>query len=92
MYKKFFHFAYVMTFLSQVAFSFAMPFGFLWFIGYLLHTKAGLGKWALVTGIVIGALFGVYSMFHYIITAVDWATKEERKVSPQKKDTKNESK
>ncbi len=88
MYQKFFHFAYVMTFLSQVLFSFAMPFGFFWLAGYLLQTKAGFGKWVLVLGIVLGALFGVYSMFHYIITAVDWATKENRKAPPPKEDTK----
>ena len=89
MYKKFFNFAYVMTFLSQVLFSFAMPFGFLWLIGYLLHDKAKLGKWSLVLCIVIGALIGVYSMFHYIITMVDWASKEERNAPSQsKKDTK----
>ena len=89
MYKKFFNFAYVMTFLWQILFSFAMPFGFLWLIGYLLYNKAGLGKWSLVICIVLGALFGVYSMFHYIITMVDWASKEERKTTNQpKKDTK----
>ena len=89
MYKKFISFAYVTTFLSQVLFSFAMPFGFFWLVGYLLQTKAGLGKWVLVSGIVIGALLGVYGMFHYIITTVDWATKQERKVPPQhQEDTK----
>ena len=89
MYKKFFHFAYVMTFLSQVLFSFAMPFGFLWLIGYLLKTRMGLGKWVLVLCIILGALCGVYSMFHYIITMVDWASKEERRATPnEKKDTR----
>ena len=89
MYKKFINFAYVTTFLSQVVFSFAMPFGIMWLIGYLLHEKADLGKWSLVLCIVLGALMGVYSMFHYIITMVDWASKEERKtLSKTKKDTK----
>lgn len=89
MYKKFFNFAYVMTFLSQVIFSFAMPFGFMWLIGYLLNSKAGLGKWSLVLCIILGALMGIYSMFHYIITMVDWASKEDRKTSTHsKKDTK----
>ena len=89
MYKKFFHFAYVMTFLWQTVFSFAAPFGLMWLLGYLLHSKAGLGRWSLILCIVTGALLGVYGMFHYIITTVDWATKQERKVPPQQKeDTK----
>ncbi|MBE6637983.1 MAG: AtpZ/AtpI family protein [Ruminococcaceae bacterium] len=78
MHKKIFHFAYVMTFLSQTVFSFACPFGIWWLIGYLLHNKAGLGKWSLALCVVIGALLGVYSMFHYIITTVDWAAKEDK--------------
>ena len=85
MYKKFISFAYVTTFLSQVIFSFAMPFGFMWLMGYLLHEKTGLGKWSLVLCIVLGALMGIYSMFHYIITMADWASKEDRKISTQTK-------
>ena len=89
MYKKFFNFAYVMTFLWQTAFSFGMPFGSFWLIGYLLHNKVGWGKWSLVICIISGALIGVVSMFHYIITTVDWASKENRKQIPQtKEDTK----
>ena len=82
--KKLISFAYVMTFLYQVIFSFALPFGLFWLAGYLLQTKMDCGKWALVLGIVLGALLGVYSMFHYIITAVDWASKEDRRQSPGK--------
>ncbi len=89
MHKKFFHFAYIMTFLWQTVFSFALPLGFFWLVGYLLNSKLGLGKWSLALCIVIGALLGVYSMFHYIITTVDWATKEDKGNSIQsKKDSK----
>ena len=88
MYKKFTSFAYVMTFLSQVAISFVIPFGLMWLVGYLLESKAGLGHRSLLICIVIGALLGVFSMFHYIITTVDWISKEDRRSSSNKKDTK----
>ena len=87
MHKKFFSFAYIMTFLWQTVFSFACPLGLFWLAGYFLHHKMHLGKWSLALCVVAGALLGVYSMFHYIITTVDWATKEDKGApSNQKKE------
>ena len=87
MHKKLFHFVYIMTFLWQVVFSFALPLGTFWLIGYLLQNKLGLDKWVLALCVVVGALLGVYSMFHYIITTVEWASKENKGDSAnQKKD------
>lgn len=89
MHKKFFHFAYIMTFLWQTIFSFVTPLLVFGFVGYLLQSKLGLGKWVLALCIVAGALLGIYSMFHYIVTTVDWATKEDKGNGIQsKKDSK----
>ena len=60
-------------------FSFAVPFVLLGGGGYLLEKKAGLGHWAFVCGIVLGALAGVYSMFRYILATLDWASATERR-------------
>ena len=78
-YKRVFNFAYVLTFFSQALFSFAVPFVLLGGGGYLLEKKAGLGHWAFVCGIVLGALAGGYSMFRYILATVDWASATERR-------------
>ena len=87
-YKHVFNFAYVLTFFSQVLFSFAVPFVLLGGGGYLLEKKAGLGHWIFVCGIVLGALVGVYSMFRYILATVDWVSVAERRNRENDKEEK----
>jgi F0F1-type ATP synthase assembly protein I len=67
--KKIFDFAHVVSFISQIFFSFATPVGIWLLIGYLLTEKAGAGSWAMVLSVILGAVCGVVSMFKYIIAA-----------------------
>ena len=37
--------------------------------GWLLRTRCGLGRWIMIAAIVFGVFAGLYSMFHFLLTA-----------------------
>ena len=39
------------------------------FGGWLLRTRCGLGRWIMIAAIVFGVFAGLYSMFHFLLTA-----------------------
>ena len=65
--KKMFHIAYAVNYVLQAGFSFAFPAGLLGLLGWLATNRWGAGRWAVILGVVLGALTGVYSMFRYIL-------------------------
>ncbi len=68
--KKLFHFVYALHYITQAAFALVFPAGLIVLLGWLMTNRWGCGRWAVVTGVVLGALCGVYSMFRFILTAV----------------------
>lgn len=68
--KKMFHIAYAVNYVLQAGFSFAFPAGLLGLLGWLATNRWGAGRWAVILGVVLGALTGVYSMFRYILKTV----------------------
>ena len=72
--NKFFGFVYAMNYIIQAAWSFVFPAGIVIGLGYFLTWRFGMGKWVMITAIVLGVLCGVYSMFRYIIRMADYAT------------------
>ena len=67
--SKFFALAYVMNYIAQVAWSFALPAGLVIGVGCFLRWRFAMGDWVLITAIIFGVLCGVVSMFRYIIVA-----------------------
>lgn len=68
--NKLFHIAYAVNYVLQAGFSFAFPAGLLGLLGWLATNRWGAGRWAVILGVVFGALTGVYSMFRYILKTV----------------------
>ena len=65
--NKLFHIAYAVNYVLQAGFSFAFPAGLLGLLGWLATNRWGAGRWAVILGVVFGALTGVYSMVRYIL-------------------------
>ncbi len=68
--KKVFHVAYAVNFVIQAGVSMVCPAGLIILAGWFLTKRCGLGKWVMVTAIILGILIGVYSMFYYIIKTI----------------------
>ena len=68
--KKVFHVAYAVNFVIQAGVSMVCPAGLIILGGWFLTKRCGLGRWAMVTAIILGILIGVYSMFYYIIKPI----------------------
>ena len=45
------------------------PAGLIILGGWLLRTRCGLGRWIMIAAIVFGVFAGLYSMFHFLLTA-----------------------
>ena len=71
--NRFFGFVYAMNYIVQAAWSFVFPAGLIVGRGYFLWRRVALGRWVMVTAIVLGVLCGVYSMFRYIIRMAGFA-------------------
>ena len=65
--KKVFHIAYAVNYVLQAGFCLLCPGGLLVLLGWLAVNRWGAGRWALIVGILLGVLTGVYSMFRYIL-------------------------
>ena len=65
--KKVFRVAYAINYLSHAIFSLLCPAAL--FIGgsWLLQKYCGLGKWAMIVGIILGVLTGVFSFFRFLL-------------------------
>lgn len=48
---------------------YGVPAGLIILGGWLLRTRCGLGSWIMVVAIVFGVFAGLYSMFHFLLTA-----------------------
>lgn len=77
--KKVFRVAYFMNYILQAAFSLLTPAGLLIAGGWLLREKCGMGNWVMITAIVLGVLFGFYSMFYFFIKTMHQIDPTERK-------------
>ena len=77
--KKLIKAVYALNYIFQAAFSMIVPAGLLIFGGWYLHNRCGWGKWALITAIVLGVLFGFYSMIYYIVKTKDYVDPTEHK-------------
>ena len=77
--KKLFKAVYALNFIFQAAFSMIVPAGLLILGGWYLNSRCGWGSWVLVTAIVLGVLFGFYSMIYYIVKMKDNVDPTEHK-------------
>lgn len=77
--KKVFRFAYALNFVFQVGITMVCPAALFIFCGWYLTEHLGVGRWAMIVGIVLGVLTGVYSMFRFIMKAYIDPTQKEGK-------------
>lgn len=69
--KKFFRVMYALNYITQAAFCLICPAGLVILGGWFLTNRCGVGRWAMIAAIVLGVLFGLYSMFHFILKTMD---------------------
>ena len=67
--KKVFRAIYAVNYCIQAGFCMVCPAGLIILGGWLLRTRCGLGRWIMVVAIVFGVFAGLYSMFHFLLTA-----------------------
>lgn len=77
--KKLFKAVYALNFIFQAAFSMIVPAGLLILGGWYLNSRCGWGRWVLITAIVLGVVFGFYSMIYYIVKTKDYIDPTEHK-------------
>lgn len=77
--KKLFKAVYALNFIFQAAFSMIIPAGLLILGGWYLNSRCGWGRWVLITAIVLGVVFGFYSMIYYIVKTKDYIDPTEHK-------------
>ena len=73
MQKKLFRVAYAMNYLTNAILSLLIPAGLLIGGGWLLYNRCGLGKWVMITAIVLGVLAGIYSFFRFLLKTANRA-------------------
>ena len=67
--KKVFRAIYAVNYCIQAGFCMVCPAGLIILGGWLLRTRCGLGRWIMIAAIVFGVFAGLYSMFHFLLTA-----------------------
>ena len=67
--KKVFRAIYAVNYCIQAGFFMVCPAGLIILGGWLLRTRCGLGRWIMIAAIVFGVFAGLYSMFHFLLTA-----------------------
>ena len=67
--KKVFRAIYAVNYCIQAGFCMVCPAGLIILGGWLLRTRCGLGRWIMIAAIVFGVFAGLYSMFHFLMTA-----------------------
>ena len=83
--NKLFGFVYALNYIAQAAWCFIFPAGTIIGLAWLLHARAGFGKWVMVVGILFGVVSGVYSMFRYAIRMANYAAGEFNKKDNKRK-------
>ncbi len=69
MHKEVFRFTYALNYVFQVTVCMLTPAA-LWIgLGWLCCNRWGMGKWAMILGILLGVGTGVVSMFRFLITS-----------------------
>lgn len=56
-----------MNYLMNAIFSLLVPAGLLIGGGWLLYNRCGLGRWVMITAIVLGVIAGMYSFFSFLL-------------------------
>lgn len=77
--KKVFRFVYAMNYIFQAAFCMLTPAALLIGGGWLLVHRCGVGNWAMISGIVLGVLMGMYSLFSFLTTTANHIDPTEQK-------------
>lgn len=67
--KKFFRLACAFHLFAQALWSLVFPAGLLVWLGWSLSNRWGCGRWAVIAGIVLGALCSTLSLFRFLLTA-----------------------
>lgn len=65
--KKIVRIAYAMNYFMNAIFSLLVPAALLIGGGWLLHHRCGLGRWVMITAIILGVVAGIYSFFSYLL-------------------------
>ena len=86
--KKVFRVMYALNYVTQAAFWLLCPAGLLILGGWFLTNRCGVGKWAMVAAIVRGVLFGLYSMFSFLLKTMDHIDPTQEKEDGKRDGTK----
>ena len=86
--KKVFRVMYALNYVTQAAFCLLCPAGLLILGGWFLTNRCGVGKWAMVAAIVLGVLFGLYSMFSFHLKTMDHIDPTQEKEDGKRDGTK----
>ena len=86
--KKVFRVMYALNYVTQAAFCLLCPAGLLILGGWFLTNRCGVGKWAMVAAIVLGVLFGLYSMFSFLLKTMDRIDPTQEKEDGKRDGTK----
>ncbi len=93
MYRKFVSVMYVANIFFSSMFSLLFPMCLCLGLGWLCHTKWGVGGWIYVPLTVLGAILGLLSMVKYIMTAsrsLEQIEKEHKEKEALEKERKKE--
>jgi hypothetical protein len=69
MYRKIVSAMYILNIVAQALITLVTPAALLFFVGWLLVSKAGLPTWTYAIAIVLGILMGLVSMVKFVISA-----------------------
>ena len=88
MYKKFISPLYLLNMIFQSLISLASPIAIMFFFAYLAKKYTEVGDWIYVLFILLGVLFGLYSMICFILkasSAMEALEKQHKKEEAAKK-------
>lgn len=86
--KRVFRVLYAFNFIAQAAFSMLTPAGLLIALGWFLKNRCGWGRWVMIASIVLGVLFGLYSMLYFIVKYAGAVDPTSHKEDPDGKSDK----
>lgn len=89
MHKDLFRFTYALNYVFQVTISMLTPAA-LWIgLGWLCCNRWGVGRWAMILGIVLGVVCGFVSMFRFLLgstRSIDPTAQDPEKKTEKKED------
>ncbi len=68
--KSFMNTLTALNIIIQSFFNLAMPIGLTILVSWFLHRRVELAAWISVLLILLGVCFGLYSMIHFVLTAM----------------------